>query len=108
MDYDKKSPTTYTESNKVLIDAMMKNLNVVTLPVVNDKNKLEGVIVTGDIAMSYMDVYDSRILSIAKTQYKNIMDAVDGEILTLYPISFTSNIQLSSVTSTTIPLTVKL
>ena len=44
---------------------MMKNLNVVTLPVVNDRNKLEGVIVTGDIAMSYMDVYDNAILSTA-------------------------------------------
>ena len=31
---------------------LMKNLNVVTLPVVNDRKKIEGVIVTGDIAMS--------------------------------------------------------
>ena len=37
---------------------MMKILNVVTLPVVNKKDKLEGLIVTGDIAKSYMDVYD--------------------------------------------------
>ena len=36
---------------------MMKILNVVTLPVVNKKDKLEGLIVTGDIAKSYMDVY---------------------------------------------------
>lgn len=38
---------------------MMKILNVVTLPVVNKKDKLEGLIVTGDIAKSYMDVYDN-------------------------------------------------
>ena len=36
---------------------MMKNLKIVTLPIVNDSNKLEGIIVTGDIAESYMDVY---------------------------------------------------
>lgn len=61
---------------------MMKNLNVVTLPVVNKKNKLEGIIVTGDIAMSYMDVYDNAILSTARTQYKNMVETVDGKIVT--------------------------
>ena len=60
--------------------ATMKKQNVYTIAITNN-NKLEGVISTGDIAMSYMDVYDSRILSIAKTQYKNIMDAVDGETI---------------------------
>ena len=35
---------------------LMKEMKVVTLPVVNDRNKLEGLIVTGDIAKSYMDV----------------------------------------------------
>ena len=40
---------------------MMKILGVVTLPVVRE-NKLEGLIVTGDIAKSYMDVYDNTIL----------------------------------------------
>jgi len=61
---------------------MMKNLNVVTLPVVSDRNKLEGVIVTGDIAMSYMDVYDNSILSTARTQYKNMVETIDGKIVT--------------------------
>lgn len=60
--------------------ATMKKQNVYTIAITNE-NKLEGVISTGDIAMSYMDVYDSRILSIAKTQYKNITDAVDGETI---------------------------
>lgn len=60
--------------------ATMKEQNVYTIAITND-NKLEGVISTGDIAMSYMDVYDNRILSIAKTQYKNIVDAVDGETI---------------------------
>jgi manganese-dependent inorganic pyrophosphatase len=61
---------------------MMKILNVVTLPIVSKKNKLEGVIVTGDIATSYMDVYDNTVLSKAKTQYKNIVETLGGKLLT--------------------------
>lgn len=60
---------------------MMKILGVVTLPVVN-QNKLEGLIVTGDIAKSYMDVYDNTILSSARTQYKNIVETLEGQLLT--------------------------
>ena len=60
---------------------MMKILKVVTLPVVSAKNKLEGLIVTGDIAKSYMDVYDNSILSIARTQYRNIMETLEGKIV---------------------------
>jgi manganese-dependent inorganic pyrophosphatase len=61
---------------------MMKILNVVTLPIVSKKNKLEGVIVTGDIATSYMDVYDNTVLSKARTQYKNIVETLGGKLLT--------------------------
>ena len=61
---------------------MMKILKVVTLPVVSAKNKLEGLIVTGDIAKSYMDVYDNSILSIARTQYRNIIETLEGKLVT--------------------------
>ncbi len=60
--------------------AMMKEKNVYTVGVTKD-SKLEGVITTGDIAMSYMDVYDRRILAEAKTQYSNIAKALDGEVI---------------------------
>lgn len=60
--------------------AMMKEENVHTLPVARD-HKLEGVITTGDIATSYMDVYDSKILATARTQYQNIINTLDGEIV---------------------------
>lgn len=61
---------------------LMNELKVVTLPVVNEKNKLEGIIVTGDIAKSYMDVYDSAALSIARTQYRNIVETLAGTVIT--------------------------
>ncbi|MEI3339165.1 MAG: hypothetical protein V8R80_03720 [Eubacterium sp.] len=39
------------------------------------------MIITGDIATSYMDVYDNRILARAKTQYKNIIETLEGTML---------------------------
>ena len=59
----------------------MKESNIHTMPVIRD-GKLEGVITIGDIAKTYMDVYDSMILSKARTQYRNSARAVEGEVLT--------------------------
>ncbi len=58
----------------------MKENNVKTLPVLKDE-ELVGVISTGDIATSYMEVYDNRELSSARTQYKNIIDTLDGKLI---------------------------
>lgn len=59
---------------------IMKEANVVTLPVtVGDK--LEGLITIGDITKSYMEVYDSSILSTAHTQYSNIVATLDAEMI---------------------------
>ena len=60
---------------------LMKEKNIKTMPIVRD-DKLEGVITTGDIATSYMDVYDSRILSGSRTQYRNIVRTLDGTLVT--------------------------
>lgn len=59
----------------------MQESNIHTLPVTRG-GKLEGLITIGDIAKTYMEVYDSTILSKARTQYRNIARAVDGEVLT--------------------------
>lgn len=59
---------------------MMKKKNLFTVPVTKEQ-KLEGVITTTDIATSYMDVYDSHILAQAKTQYQNIVNTLDGELI---------------------------
>jgi manganese-dependent inorganic pyrophosphatase len=60
---------------------MMKKLEVVTLPVTNRTGKLEGVIVTKDIATSYMDVLDNSALSKARTQYKTIAETIEGQVV---------------------------
>ncbi|MBP3609858.1 MAG: putative manganese-dependent inorganic diphosphatase [Lachnospiraceae bacterium] len=59
---------------------LMKEKNVVTLPITRE-GYLEGVITIGDIATSYMDVYDSSILSKAKTSYHNIVETLDANLL---------------------------
>lgn len=60
---------------------MMKEQNVVTLPVTDQDDNLEGLIITQDIATSYMDVYDNCILARARTKYKNILDTLEGTML---------------------------
>ena len=60
---------------------LMKTENVNTLPIVKEGNVLEGLITIGDIAQSYMDVYDNCILSTARTQYKNILETLDGTMV---------------------------
>ena len=60
--------------------SLMKELGVVTLPITRD-NHLEGLITIGDIANSYMNVYDSAILSAACTQYVNIKETLEGIVI---------------------------
>ena len=59
---------------------LMKDDNVVTLPITIGK-KIEGLITIGDIAKSYMEEYDSRILSAAHTKYKNIVATLEGTLI---------------------------
>ncbi len=59
----------------------MKELNVVTLPI-TCKKRLIGLITIGDIAKSYFEVYDSTILSTAKTRFQNIVDTLNGKVIT--------------------------
>lgn len=57
---------------------LMQRDNVVTLAAVTDSGLLEGLITVGDITKSYMNVYDSSILSKAVTQYSNIVETLEG------------------------------
>ncbi|SET48142.1 putative manganese-dependent inorganic diphosphatase [[Clostridium] polysaccharolyticum] len=54
---------------------------IVTLPIVQEHNELEGIITIGDITKAYMDVYDSTILSKAKTSFSNIVETLEGEMV---------------------------
>ncbi len=61
--------------------ALMQENNVVTLPCVTEEGLLEGVITIGDITKSYMNLYDSSIISKACTKYANILDTLEGSMV---------------------------
>ena len=52
-----------------------------TLSIINEDQTFEGLITVGDIARSFMGVYDNRILSDAKTPYENIVETLEGELV---------------------------
>lgn len=64
---------------------IMKTLDVVTLPITREDGRLQGLIGNKDIAYSYMDVYDNEALSRARTQYQNIIETINGKLITGNP-----------------------
>ncbi len=64
---------------------IMKELDVVTLPITREDGRLQGLIGNKDIAYSYMDVYDNEALSRARTQYQNIIETINGQLITGNP-----------------------
>lgn len=60
---------------------IMRNVNKSTLAAADSEGRLEGIITTGDIAKSYMSVFDNEILGKAQTSIKNIIDALEGEMI---------------------------
>ena len=60
---------------------IMQENNVVTIPSVRPDGTLEGLITVGDITKTYMNIYDSSILSKAHTQYSNIIETLEADIV---------------------------
>lgn len=60
---------------------IMQAANVVTLPALTCDGMLEGLITVSDITQTYMNVYDSSILSKANTQYSNIIGTLEGALV---------------------------
>lgn len=60
---------------------IMKEECLATLPVVREDGTLEGLITIEDIAKSYMDVYDNRIIASAKTPFGNLVETLEGEMI---------------------------
>ena len=59
----------------------MQENNVVTIPAVREDGTLEGLITVGDITKTYMNIYDSSILSKANTQYSNIIETLEADLV---------------------------
>lgn len=74
-------PTLRKEMSLKTAWEIMDNETLSTLPILNDEKCLEGLISVADIAKSYMNVYDSEIISKAKTPYRNILEVLEGEMI---------------------------
>ena len=59
----------------------LEKRQVSTLTIVDEKERLLGLITKGDIAKTYMGVYKNTVLSQNKTPYKKIVETLDGEML---------------------------
>ena len=71
-----------------------------TMPILKD-GELVGLISTSDIAKSYMEIFDSDVLSQAKTPYKNIIRTLDGTIITGSPNGYFSKGKVTVAASDT-------
>lgn len=60
---------------------IMKTDTLQTLPIIEEDQTLLGLITIEDIAKSYMDVYDSKVIATAHTPFHNIVETLDGEML---------------------------
>lgn len=60
---------------------LMREQDVVTLPIIQGENKLEGLITINDIARSYMEVFDNHILGLARTPISNLLEVLQGTLV---------------------------
>lgn len=59
----------------------VKESGATTLASVDEYDNLTGLITVKDIAMSYMEVYDSEIIATAQTPYSNIIDTLAANLV---------------------------
>lgn len=64
---------------------MMRNDEIDTLPIVDSSNRLQGLIAVKDITVSNMDIFDTEVLAKSKTSYLNILETLEGTMITGNP-----------------------
>ncbi len=60
---------------------IMRDQQIDTLCIVDEEQKLKGVITVKDVATANMDGLDTHILEKAETSYQNILDILEGTVL---------------------------
>lgn len=66
----------------------IKERDIYTLCIVDEQEKLKGVITVTDIANANMNLFDTKVLSEAHTSYRNILETMDGQMLVGDPDGF--------------------
>ena len=87
---DNIAPISQDISLKMAWNIMKKN-NVKTLPVTDENDNLIGLVSVSNLTSSYMDIWDSYILSKSNTTIDNILDTLAGTAI--YISSSTDNLK---------------
>jgi len=61
---------------------IMRNKEIDTLPVVDADGSLLGLVAVKDITIANMDVLDTEVLAKSRTPYRNILETLDGKMVT--------------------------
>lgn len=61
--------------------AIMHDNDAYTLPINDENRNMKGIVTIGDIARTYMDVYNNTMVTNAGVRYKNIVDVLEGKLL---------------------------
>lgn len=81
LDIDKMEPIAPGDSVKKAW-TIMKDNNIKTMPVSNGNGELLGLIATSNIATTYMDIWENKILTKSKTPLSNIVETLNATVLT--------------------------
>lgn len=82
INYDKVNAISSDNSIRMALNIMRDN-NINSLPVIDDEEKLIGVITLSDLFSNYLEVWDNRVLGKAKTTIDNIVDTLKGKVILL-------------------------
>lgn len=80
LDIDVTNPVSPDISIKTAWTIMKKN-NVKTLPVVDENEKLLGIVTLSDITNKYMDALDNNTIAASKTTLRNIVETLNAKLI---------------------------
>lgn len=98
LNIDKVAPVSPDISLKMAW-SLMKKQEIITLPVVDANDKLCGVASVSNITTSYMDIWDSNIISKSHTSLDNILDTLSAKRIYINPnvSKFTGKIMVAAM-----------
>jgi len=79
--------------------SIMKKSNARTIPVVDENNKLIGIVSLSNLTSTYMDIWDNNIVAKSHTSIENILDTLSGSYLYVpdFRAKFTGKIVTASM-----------
>ena len=78
LNFDKVASVSPDISLRMALNLMNKH-NVNSLPVIDNEDKLLGIVTVSDIIQNYIDVWDNTILGKSETTIDNIIDTLSGQ-----------------------------